>query len=64
MPCTPIGYARWLRHIARNGWDGEWYLRAYFDDETPLGSAQDVESQIDALSKNWPVLFGAGDPVP
>ena len=26
--------------LEKNGWDGDWYLRAYFDDGTPLGSAQ------------------------
>ncbi len=28
------------RNIEENGWDGEWYLRAFFDDGTPLGSAK------------------------
>ena len=28
-------------------WDGEWYRRAYFDDGTPLGSAQNDECRID-----------------
>ncbi|HEX5647275.1 MAG TPA: protein ndvB, partial [Nitrospira sp.] len=27
--------------IERDGWDGEWYRRAYFDDGSPLGSAAD-----------------------
>src|SRR6202521_679235 len=26
--------------VERAGWDGEWYLRAFFDDGTPLGSRQ------------------------
>ena len=25
--------------LERDGWDGDWYRRAYFDDGTPLGSA-------------------------
>ena len=37
------------RNIEQNGWDGEWYLRAYFDDGSPLGSAVNVECQIDLL---------------
>ena len=28
------------RNIEEHGWDGEWYRRAYFDDGSPLGSAQ------------------------
>jgi cyclic beta-1,2-glucan synthetase len=40
-------------------WDGEWYRRAYFDDGTPLGSAQAQECRIDAISQSWAVLSGA-----
>src|SRR5207237_9546896 len=50
------------RNIDRNGWDGEWYRRAYFDDGTPLGSARNVDCQIDSISQSWSVLSGAGDP--
>ncbi|MDB5797786.1 MAG: ndvB [Paucimonas sp.] len=50
------------RNIRDSGWDGEWYRRAYFDDGTPLGSAQNVECQIDSISQSWSVLSGAGDP--
>ena len=28
-------------NIEEHGWDGEWYRRAYFDDGTPLGSADE-----------------------
>ena len=28
-----------------SSWDGDWYRRAYFDDGTPLGSAQNDECQ-------------------
>ena len=40
-------------------WDGDWYRRAYFDDGTPLGSAQAQECRIDAISQSWAVLSGA-----
>jgi cellobiose phosphorylase len=49
-------------NIERNGWDGEWYRRAYFDDGTPLGSASNAECQIDAIAQSWAVLSGAADP--
>jgi cellobiose phosphorylase len=49
------------QNIDRNGWDGEWYLRAYFDDGTPLGSASNPECQIDSIVQSWSVLSGAGD---
>jgi cellobiose phosphorylase len=44
-----------------NAWDGKWYRRAYFDDGTPLGSAENDECQIDALPQAWSVISGAGD---
>jgi cyclic beta-1,2-glucan synthetase len=48
--------------IEEHGWDGQWYRRAYFDDGTPLGSAENEECQIDAISQSWSVLSGAGTP--
>ncbi|GFM38228.1 GH36-type glycosyl hydrolase domain-containing protein [Desulfovibrio psychrotolerans] len=49
-------------NIENNGWDGEWYRRAYFDDGTPLGSSTNQECQIDSIPQSWSVLSGAGDP--
>jgi cellobiose phosphorylase len=57
-----IEAAQLRQNIERNGWDGEWYRRAYFDDGTPLGSASNAECQIDAIPQSWAVLSGAGDP--
>jgi cellobiose phosphorylase len=48
--------------IEADAWDGEWYLRAFFDDGTPLGTAAASECQIDALPQSWAVLSGAGRP--
>ncbi len=48
--------------IEAHAWDGRWYRRAYFDDGTPLGSAQNEECKIDSLAQSWAVLSGAGDP--
>jgi len=50
------------QNIEKNGWDGRWYLRAYFDDGSPLGSAGNPECQIDSIVQSWSVLSGAGDP--
>jgi len=49
------------QNIEQNGWDREWYLRAYFDDGTPLGSASNPECQIDSIVQSWSVLSGAAD---
>jgi cyclic beta-1,2-glucan synthetase len=43
--------------VAR-AWDGEWYLRGYFDDGTPLGSAQSEECRIDSIAQSWAILSG------
>jgi len=48
--------------IEQNGWDGEWYLRAFFDDGTPLGSSRNPECRIDSIAQSWSVLSGAGSP--
>ncbi|HCK80685.1 MAG TPA: cyclic beta 1-2 glucan synthetase, partial [Candidatus Competibacteraceae bacterium] len=54
---------RLRQNIREHGWDGAWYRRAYFDDGTPLGSASNVECQIDSISQSWAVLSGGGDGV-
>ena len=48
--------------LEAEAWDGKWYRRAYYDDGTPLGSAQNLECQIDAIAQSWAVLSGAGNP--
>ncbi len=48
--------------LERNGLDGQWYLRAFYDDGSPLGSSQNAECQIDAVAQSWAVLSRAGDP--
>ncbi len=60
---------RWIaqmtanRHaLERDGWDGDWYRRAFFDDGTPLGSAVNTECRIDSIAQSWSVLSGAADP--
>jgi len=61
--------ALWLSHaealrraLEREGWDGQWYRRAYYDDGSVLGSATNEECRIDAIAQSWAVLSGAADP--
>ena len=61
--------SRWRAHakalrqaLERDGWDGDWYRRAFFDDGTPLGSTVNEECRIDSIAQSWSVLSGAGDP--
>ncbi len=53
--------ARLRENIELQGWDGGWYLRAYFDDGSPLGSQTNPECKIDSIPQSWSVLSGAGD---
>ncbi len=47
--------------LEEHGWDGDWYRRAYFDDGSPLGSAQNEECRIDSIAQSWAVISGAAD---
>ncbi len=60
--CT-VEAGRLRGNIEAHGWDGAWYRRAYFDDGTPLGSAENEECQIDSISQSWSILSGAGTQV-
>ncbi|MEO8028359.1 MAG: hypothetical protein ABI823_17890, partial [Bryobacteraceae bacterium] len=45
--------------MERDGWDGDWYLRGYFDDGSKLGSSQNAEARIDSIPQSWAVISGA-----
>ena len=47
--------------VEAHAWDGQWYLRAFFDDGTPLGSKANDECRIDSIAQSWAVIAG-GDP--
>lgn len=46
-------------NIEGSAWDGEWYMRAFFDDGTPVGSRESEECRIDLVSQAWAVIAGA-----
>ena len=48
--------------LERDGWDGAWYRRGFFDDGSPLGSAQSEECRIDAIAQSWAVISGGASP--
>lgn len=50
------------QNIEKHAWDGQWYLRAWFDNGESLGTQTGPECQIDSLPQTWSVLSGAGDP--
>jgi cyclic beta-1,2-glucan synthetase len=50
-----------LRPALEAAWDGKWYRRGYYDDGTPLGSAESAECRIDSVAQSWAVLSSAAD---
>jgi cellobiose phosphorylase len=48
-------------NIEAHAWDGQWYLRAYFDNGEPLGSKTNSECQIDSIPQSWSVISGTGE---
>lgn len=56
-------HAQLLRNnLNENCWDGNWYVRAFFDNGNPLGSSRNQEGKIDSISQSWSVLSGGGTP--
>jgi cyclic beta-1,2-glucan synthetase len=51
-----------LQHTQKTAWAGDWYLRGYFDDGTPLGAPGDTECEIDLNTQTWAVLADPDDP--
>ena len=63
--CDPQTAQRYAEHreqllrAAENAWDGDHYLRAYFDDGTPLGRTEpDAECQIDSVAQSFAAFAG------
>ena len=61
--------AAWRSHavalqisLERDGWDGNWYRRGFFDDGTPFGSSASEECRIDSIAQSWSVISGVADP--
>jgi cellobiose phosphorylase len=44
------------RSIEEHAWDGEWYLRAFYDNGAKLGSKECDECRIDSISQSWSVI--------
>jgi cyclic beta-1,2-glucan synthetase len=62
---------RWRRQaqslrakIAASAWDGGWYLRAFHDDGSLVGSAGSRECRIDSIAQSWSVLARGEDATP
>ncbi|MBI5950393.1 MAG: hypothetical protein HY865_01935 [Chloroflexi bacterium] len=66
MKDDPAPYIQQTEKLAQAleayAWDGEWYLRAFYDDGAKMGSHESIECQIDSIAQSWAVLSGAADP--
>src|SRR5262249_9769435 len=56
------GVGSFHQALEAHAWGGAWYGRAYFDDGSPLGSAQNEECQIDSIAQSWAVISGMAPP--
>ena len=61
--------ARWQTHrdelttaLDSVAWEDDHYLRAWYDDGTPLGSSTGDECQIDSIAQSWSVISGLANP--
>ncbi len=45
-----------IQSIEENCWDGDWYLRAFYDNGAKLGSKECDECKIDSISQSWSVI--------
>jgi cyclic beta-1,2-glucan synthetase len=50
-----------LESLERDGWDGDWYRRGFFDDGSPLGSQVCAQCRIDQIAQSWAVLSGGAE---
>ncbi len=66
MKDDPEPYRQQAKRLAQalesHAWDGNWYLRAYYDDGSRLGSSENNECRIDSIAQSWAVLSEAADP--
>ena len=53
---------RLIDNIQHSAWDGAWFLRAWFDNGTPMGSRNSIECQIDLICQAWSILTDVATP--
>ena len=48
-------------NLNKKAWDGDYYLRAYFDNGDKLGSHENSECKIDLISQSFAIISGVSD---
>jgi cyclic beta-1,2-glucan synthetase len=51
--------AAMLKKAAEDAWDGDWFIRGYYDDGSPLGSCVSEECRIDSIAQSFAALADA-----
>ena len=55
-------YQEMKARVEASAWDGDWYLRYFDADGSPLGSAKNQYAQIYLNGQTWPVISGFASP--
>jgi cellobiose phosphorylase len=55
-------YETMKQRVNEHAWDGEWYVRYFDADGSPIGSHTNTEGQIYANGQSWPVISGFAPP--
>jgi cellobiose phosphorylase len=55
-------YETMKQRVNEFAWDGEWYVRYFDADGSPVGSHSNTEGQIYANGQSWPVISGFAPP--
>ena len=53
-----VWYDEMKARFNEHAWDGEWYLRYFDADGTPLGSRANAQGKIYINAQSWPVISG------
>ena len=48
-------------NVSMHCWDGNWYLRAFYDSGDKMGSASSKRCRIDSLAQSFPIIAGIDD---
>ncbi|MBN2548580.1 MAG: hypothetical protein JXB15_05465 [Anaerolineales bacterium] len=57
-----LWYEEMHQRVNAHAWDGEWYLRYFDADGSPLGSRTNTFGQIYTNGQSWPVISGYASP--
>jgi cellobiose phosphorylase len=55
-------YEEMRQRVNQVGWDGDWYVRYFDADGSPLGSRSNRHGQIFTNGQSWPVISGFAPP--